>query len=155
MDGRACQALTHSGCRYAAAMRPRWPYKIQSRTLVAVLCVGAGGLASAPQASASGKIKNCAPMTVPDGSGDGSGLRLYNIRRSSTLSCRSIRRLMTLVYSGKGTNPVGPGRPTYRYPGGWRCGTGAGGVSCWSVKSRKHNVIDDDTSQDKAITAWN
>jgi len=48
-------------------------------------------------------------------------------------------------------NPVG--RPTRWIKGGWRCGNGAGGAACWSVREPKLNVITDFGGVPKAVTA--
>lgn len=95
---------------------------------------------------------SCAPPTTRGCPhfGIGSSLRATSVQRAASIPCGTGRRLIRATYRGKArrVKRTAPGRPTYIFKGGWRCGTGAGGVGCTNVERRRLNVLDG-----RAITA--
>ncbi len=72
--------------------------------------------------------------------------RATAVRRSIGIRCGLARNLIRATY-GEGPLEVvrtvypDAGRPTYWLRGGWRCGNGAGGASCWNARRPRLNAI--------------
>jgi hypothetical protein len=83
-------------------------------------------------------VRGCPNFTI------GGSLRARQVRRAASIRCSTVRRLIRGTYSGRADGVERPrvGRPTYRFRGGWRCSTGAGGVGCGNVGRGRLNVID-------------
>lgn len=111
------------------------------------------------QAQAQSSVSNCHPFSV--GRSD-FRLRISQVKRASDMRCSLVRRLIRGTYTGGGyrqTYPyhtpsgVGYGEPIHWFHGGWRCGTGAGGIACRNATRPIFNVIDIGAPKMQAITA--
>lgn len=127
--GATVQCQSYSGDGYEGPVGVRWRER--------------GPIASAP------RVAGCRAFTILRVHSRSFGdykYRATSVRRSAAIRCGLARKLLKAAY-GRGplqvVRTVYPdvGRPTYWLRGGWRCGNGAGGASCWNARRRQLNVI--------------
>lgn len=123
-----------------------------------VLSIGLVGCLALPAVAGGadpGRVAGCRPFTVFKGYSEYTGrfnYRASSVRRSTAISCYMSRKLLRAAYGGGPLHVVRTvyehdsqgrrfGRPTYWLRGGWRCGNGAGGASCWNAQERQFNAI--------------
>jgi hypothetical protein len=130
-----------------------------TRLLGVLLVAVVAACVVSPRVQASTSVSSCHSFNFGH---RGFKLRVSQIKRASEMRCSLVRRLIRGTYSGGGykqTYPyhtasgAGYGEPIHWFHGGWRCGTGAGGVACRNATRPVFNVIDIGAPQNQAILA--
>jgi hypothetical protein len=106
---------------------------------IAVLAVVVAAISAAPAAAR----RSCGSVPVQGG---GVGFRVVVLNGGA--SCREARSLIRTDGNGGGIHRRGPGGGAASYyeilPGGWRCGSGASGISCTRGKQNARGFYSDE-----------